>query len=948
MKRISGKLAILQLACALLAVAILYWVLDKQLSVQMRANFAAHADVIASALAKSVEPALISRDITSVQSALDAVLSVPGVQWAYIAAPDGSVLAHTFVPQFPPKLRMQLESAPEVTRISLDGEQSSTLAVRKPVLTGIVGQVYIGFPLATLEASIRSMERVVLTSIVIVMLIVTLIVALVTEGIIRPIRHLTGAARLLSAESGGVFRPLSVRSRDEIGVLTETFNHMAAQVFEQHDLLETRVRERTEALSLANAELEAEIAEREQAQKALQESGELVRLLLDGAPEAIYGIDVDGKTTFCNAACLRMLGYETASELLGRNMHVLVHHTKTDGTPYPVEECSIYLALKTGNDSHVEGEMLWRKDGSGFPAECWSRPIRRAGAIIGSVVTFIDITERKLAEQILRKAKAAAEEGNRAKSEFLANMSHEIRTPLNGVIGMTELALGTDLTAEQREYLSTVKLSADSLLSVINDVLDFSKMEAGRSELEVSDFDLRGTLETTLRTLALAADRKGLELLCEVPPDLPRVVKGDPNRLRQILINLVGNAIKFTAAGEVLVAVEACHPAGTNSPPRTNSLLHFTVSDTGIGVPADKQRGIFEPFTQADNTTTRVYGGTGLGLAISKRLVELMGGRIWVESRAGGGSHFHFTASLPASERSVETHVLPLSEIPRDVRVLIVDDNRTNRRILLDHMRNWAIRAGAVESGESALSELDAAQRAGDPYSLILTDVHMPSMDGFDLIQEIGRGHELKPATIMMLSSGGQGGDSARCEELGVAAYILKPIRGAELQAAIARALADTPTAGVTPGYAGRDLKDPPPHTGGLRILIAEDNPVNQMLLTRMLEKRGHVVKVTANGRLALSAVEDDSYDLLLMDVQMPEMDGMQATRVLRERESKTGTHLTVVGVTAHAMAGDRERCLQAGMDGYLSKPIRPAELDELLDRLMATRRPAGRASGVQ
>jgi two-component system sensor histidine kinase/response regulator len=942
MKRISGKLALLQLACALLAVVVLYWVLDRQLSVQMRANFEAHADVIASALAKTVEPALISRDITSVQSALDAVLSVPGVQWAYIAAPDGNVLAHTFVPQFPPKLKMQLESAPEVTRISLDGEQASTLAVRKPVLTGIVGQVYIGFPLATLEASIRSMERVVLTSIVIVMLIVTFIVALVTEGIIRPIRHLTGAARLLTAETGGAFRPLSVRSRDEIGVLTETFNHMAAQVFEQHDLLEKRVRERTEALSVANAELEAEIAEREQAQKALQESGELVRLLLDGAPEAIYGIDVDGKTSFCNAACLRMLGYETAAELLGKNMHVLAHHTKTDGTPYPVAECSIYVALKTGHEAHIDGEMFWRKDGSCFPVECWSRPIRRAGAIIGSVVTYIDITERKLAEQVLRNAKTAAEEGNRAKSEFLANMSHEIRTPLNGVIGMTDLALGTDLTAEQREYLSTVKLSADSLLSVINDVLDFSKMEAGRSELDVSDFDLCGTLETTLRTLALAADRKGLELLCEVSPDVPKVVKGDPNRLRQVLVNLVGNAIKFTADGEVLVTVEAGDPAGTDS------LLHFTVSDTGIGVPADKQKRIFEPFTQADNTTTRLYGGTGLGLAISKRLVELMGGRIWVESRAGGGSHFHFTASLPHSERIFETHAAPLSAIPHDVRVLIVDDNRTNRRILLDQMRNWAIRAGAVESGELALSELDAAQRAGDPYSLILTDVHMPSMDGFDLIREIGRRRELKPATIMMLSSGGQGGDSARCEELGVAAYILKPIRGDELRGAIARALADTPASGGIQARAGRASKEQPDLAGGLRILIAEDNPVNQMLLTRMLEKRGHFVKVAANGRLALISVEDDSYDLLLMDVQMPEMDGMEATRVLRERESRTGLHLTVVGVTAHAMAGDRERCLQAGMDGYLSKPIRPAELDELLNRLVAARRPAGRSSGVQ
>jgi two-component system sensor histidine kinase/response regulator len=939
MRGISFKLAILQLACALLVVVVLYWVLDRQLSVQMRANFEAHADVITSALAKSVEPALISRDLTSGQSALDAVLGVPGVRWAYIAAPDGDVLAHTFVPQFPPKLKMQLEAAADVTSISLAGGQESTLVVRKPVLTGIVGHVYVGFPLATLEASIRSMEKVVLASIIIVMLIVTFIIALVTAGIVRPIRHLTGAAKLLSAETGDTFRPLKVRSHDEIGVLTETFNHMAAQVFEHHELLETRVRERTEALSLANAGLAAEITEREQAQKSLRESSELIRLLLEGAPEAIYGIDTDGNTTFCNAACLRMLGYETASELLGKNTHELIHHTKADGTAYPVVECSIYQALKTGNDTHVDGEMLWRKDGSGFPIECWSRPIHRADAIIGSVVTFVDVTERKQAEEALRNAKAAAEEGSRAKSEFLANMSHEIRTPLNGVLGMTDLALGTELTPEQREYLDTVKLSADSLLSVINDVLDFSKMEAGRCELDVSDFDLRGNLEATLRTLALTADQKGLELLCEVSPDLPQVVKGDPNRLRQIVINLVGNAVKFTADGEVLVKVAACGTEGANS------LLHFTVADTGIGVPPEKQKLIFEPFTQADNTTTRTYGGTGLGLAISKRLVELMGGRIWVESHSGAGSHFHFTVSLPASECATEPLAPP--QILRGARVLIVDDNRTNRRILLGHLKNWSIRASAVESGELALSEVSAAQRANDPYGLILTDMHMPRMNGCDLIQEIRQRHELKPATIMMLTSGGQGGDLVRCEKLGLAAYLLKPIRESDLRGAIARALAGTPANGGIPVTTRQALKDQPDSADALRILVAEDNPVNQLLLTRLLEKRGHSVKVAGNGRLALECTEECSYDLLFMDVQMPEMDGMEATKVLRDRESKTGTHLTVIGVTAHARPEDRERCLQAGMDGYLSKPIRLGELGELLDRLLAERKKQPTSSAI-
>ena len=545
--------------------------------------------------------------------------------------------------------------------------------------------------------------------------------------------------------------------------------------------------------------------------------------------------------------------------------------------------------------------------------ECWSRPIHRADAIIGSVVTFVDVTERKLVEEALRTAKSAAEEANRAKSEFLADMSHEIRTPLNGVIGMTDLALETELTREQREYMETVKLSADFLLSIINDVLDFSKMEAGRSDFDPHDFDLRATLETALRTLALRADQKGLELLCDVAPDVPKAVKGDSSRLRQVIVNLVGNAVKFTGEGEAAVTVEA---DGTDG---TNQLLRFTVSDTGIGIPSEKQKLIFEPFTQADSTTTRVYGGTGLGLVISKRLVEMMGGRIWVESQPGEGSHFHFTVSLPPSENPyIEPHVLAPPEVLRCVRVLIVDDNRTNRRILLGFMKIWGMRAQAVGSAEEALKELSTAIEANDPYGLILTDMHMPKMDGFELTEEIRRRTNLKTSIIMMLTSGGQHGDSTRCEELGVAAYILKPVRETELRTAVARVLGAIENQSKVPLITRYSLKAQGDDLDALRILVAEDNAVNQLLVPRMLEKRGHHIKVAVNGRLALEAMERDPYDLVFMDVQMPEMDGIEATRILRGKEAERGVYLAVIGVTAHAMKGDQERCLEAAwMDVY-------------------------------
>jgi PAS domain S-box-containing protein len=650
------------------------------------------------------------------------------------------------------------------------------------------------------------------------------------------------------------------------------------------------------------------------ADEAARRSDARFRKLVQSSLIGVMVADLDGRILEANEAFLRIVGYTREDLEAGR--------LRWDALTPPQ-----YAAI----DAQARDELVARGTITPYEKEYVHRQGQRVPVLIGATLLepgssecicfIVDITRQKQTEQELKAAKEAADAASRAKSQFLANMSHEVRTPMNAIIGITELLLGTPLTPKQAEYLRMMLQSAESLMGIINDVLDFSKVESGRVDLEQLPLSLRETLGDAIKSLALKAHAKGLELALDVAPDVPDWVVGDAGRLRQVILNLVGNAIKFTHQGEVVVTVRQTDRQADRAS------LAVCVSDTGIGIPPDKLERVFEAFEQADASTTRNYGGTGLGLAIVRRLVQLMGGRVWAESTPGEGSRFHFTLTLPLAQP-------PPAPPPRrpmlpGTRVLVVDDNATNRRIVAETLDGWELSVALCASAAEAVEQLRQAFRSGRPFDLLISDVNMPQTDGFTLLEQVRRDPTLADIPAILLTSGERPEDAQHCQQLGVAQRLMKPVKQSELLDAIQQALglaeaAEAPSDGA------------PATMPSLKVLLAEDSLVNQRLMVGLLERLGHTVVLATSGVEAVERALAEPVDLILMDVQMPEMDGLEATRRIRQAEQEQQRQrVPIIAMTAHALKGDRERCLEAGMDEYVAKPVRQWQLIQAMQKAL-------------
>jgi len=881
--------------------------------VTFRRTLANDLGTIAEITGSNSTAALTFSDAQSAREILGSLRAKTHIVEACIYTREGNILAtyqrsgsHRETPPPPPGGDQTSIATRQIIlfrQIRLDGE--------------VAGTIYLKSDLEELYAVALRFAGIMAAVILGCVVMAYLIASRLQRVISDPILELARAAFAVSFEKDYSLR-VTKRGQDEIGFLYDRFNEMMGRIQERetalrhaHDELESRVKERTQ-------ELQKEVTERTQAEKELRESEARLRALVSSIDEIVFEFDGDG--TYRNIWTTNEgLLFRPKKELLGRRITDIFRNDESG----PLLEV-LQRALKTGQGESYEYSLDVQSGKEWFLARV--TPITSPeGDSKTLCMTSRSITERKRAEGELRRAKEAAEAASQSKSEFLANMSHEIRTPMNGILGMTELTLETSLTSEQREYLGMVKTSAESLLGLLNDILDFSKIEAGKLEIEAIEFGLRESLGETLKVLGFRAQEKGLELAWRVGSGVPERLLGDMGRLRQMLVNLIGNAIKFTEKGEVVLEVDK----EGNSDDAVE--LHFKVRDTGIGIPKDKQGMIFEAFTQADGSTTRKYGGTGLGLAITTRLVRLMGGEISVESEPGAGSTFHLKIRFGMaggdgdSERILEPAALAGSS------VLVVDDNQTSRFILAEMLAHWGMFPEAVEGAQTAMQSLRRAGMASRQFKVVITDLHMPDMDGFALVEKIRKTPEFSSIPVLMLSSGAHGGEAARCRQIGIAAYLTKPVRPSELLDALLNALAKNDQtrksfpAVQRPALEGRK---------GLKILVAEDNAVNRTLAIRLLEKHGHTIVVAENGREALEVLEREKVDAVLMDLQMPVMDGFEAVRIVREREKTTGGHLPIIALTAYAMKGDRERCLEAGADDYVTKPIRPPDLFAALDRV--------------